>query len=106
MDDKKIEEVSQTAPRVDGAAVNTLMDRVHYVTTVPEGTTSTFCHGFLQSKDGKRQFFLATGHSACVNPENFDAKKGIEIATSKAQQAVSQELWKLLGFELFRKEDK
>jgi hypothetical protein len=111
MDDNKIESAIQearayVAPRISPEQVNALLSRVDYVTTVPEGTTSTFTHAYLVSKDGKKHFHLATGHSACVSPENFNAQIGADIAISKARQAAKDKLWELLGFNLFMELDK
>lgn len=50
----------------------------------------TFC--VLVLKNG----FTVTGESACVSPENFDAKVGREIAWKNAME----KLWPLLGYEL------
>lgn len=73
------------APRVTKAQIDALMERVTYtVEQRPGGTTSTFVHAFL---DGK--FFLATGFSACVNAENFDAEIGERMARSKSKLSGS-----------------
>lgn len=93
--------VPMPAPHIPKSHIDELMKRVTYVTGVPEGTTSTFCHAYLEGKDGNK-FYLATGHSACVSPANFNAQKGREIAEGKAEVAAQQELWKLEGYALFR----
>lgn len=95
-----------TAPRVTPDQVDALFQRVEFVTSVPEGTTSTFCHAYLVAKDGKSKFSLATGHSACVSPENFKAQIGHDIANSKARQLAKDKLWELMGFALFQELDK
>lgn len=70
------------APRVTKSDIDSLKDRITYTTEqCPGGTTSTFVHAFL---DGK--FFLATGFSACVNAENFDADIGERLARSNAEK--------------------
>lgn len=82
------------APHITSSMIDTLMTRVkikiHY-----EGT-STFAHAFL---DGK--FFLGTGFSACVYPENYRKDIGDAIATGKAFEIASQKLWELEGYVLY-----
>lgn len=85
------------APRVTPQDIDTLMDAVIYRTVVPEGTTSTFVHAFL---DGR--FFLGSGHSACVSPENFDAGIGQSIAMTEAKQVARNKLWELEGYRLYQ----
>lgn len=85
------------APRVTKDQIDALMDRVAYVTVQQPGdTTSTFVHAYL---DGK--FFLATGFSACVNKENFDAGVGLRLALSNAEKQAENKLWELEGYRLF-----
>ncbi|MDM1734526.1 hypothetical protein HX116_12035 [Acinetobacter towneri] len=85
------------APRVTKADIDALKERITYTTEqCPGGTTSTFVHAFL---DGK--FFLATGFSACVNAENFDADIGERLARSNAEKHAENKLWELEGYRLF-----
>lgn len=85
------------APRVTKADIWALKERITYTTEQrPGGTTSTFVHAFL---DGK--FFLATGFSACVNAENFDADIGERLARSNAEKHAENKLWELEGYRLF-----
>ena len=85
------------APRVTKSDIDSLKDRITYTTEqCPGGTTSTFVHAFL---DGK--FFLATGFSACVNAENFDADIGERLARSNAEKHAENKLWELEGYRLF-----
>ena len=46
------------------------------------GTTHTVC--VLTLKNG----FTATGESACIVPDNFDADRGREVALGKARDKV------------------
>ena len=100
MDDQTVEKEIQakglTAPRITPGDIQALMDRVHYIHYIPQGTTSTFVHAYL---DGK--FFLASGHSACVSPENFNAEIGYSIALGKAVDAAKDKLWELEGYRLY-----
>lgn len=100
MNDQAIEQEIQakglTAPRVTNERIDELMARVVYSFDVrPNGSTSTLVHAFL---DGK--FYLASGHSACVSPENFDAEMGMKIAKRDVEGKARQELWKLEGYAL------
>lgn len=96
-----IEEMIQakglSAPRVHPHQIEKLLDRVEFRQVALEGTTSTFIHAFL---DGR--FFLGSGHSACVSPENFDPTIGRSIAMSKARQAAEDKLWELEGYRLYQ----
>ena len=100
MTDQSVEQEIQAkglnAPRITPGHINDLMERVIFNIVVPEGTTSTFAHAYL---DGK--FHLATGHSACVSPENFDAKIGQKIALNKAEAMAKDKLWELEGYRLY-----
>lgn len=85
------------APRVTKDHIDSLMDRVTYVIVQQPGdTTSTFVHAYL---DGK--FFLATGFSACVSKENFNADIGERLAKGNAAKQAENKLWELEGYRLF-----
>lgn len=88
-----------TAPRITPERIQELVDRVSHTYEV-QGT-STFCHAFL---DGR--FYLATGHSACVSPENFDEGVGRTIAFSNMATAVRNKLWELEGYSLYKEMNK
>ena len=100
MNDQTIEQEIQqkglTAPRITKEQIDALMKRVIYFVVVPSGSTSTFVHAYL---DGK--FFLASGHSACVSPENFNAELGEKISLNKAEAAARYKLWELEGYRLY-----
>lgn len=83
-----------TAPRVTAAQINALMDTVTWRYEQPEGTTITFAHAFLG------RFYLATGYSGCVSPENFDAAKGMKYAREQAEGKARDKLWELEGYAL------
>ena len=100
MNDHDIEQEIQakglTAPRVTPADIKALMDRIVYTFDVrPNGSTTTLAHAFL---DGN--FYLATGVSACVSVENFDAELGKDIAIAGAKAAAEDKLWELEGYAL------
>lgn len=84
------------APRVTPDRINELMGRIAYASDVrPLGSTTTLMHAFL---DG--EFYLATGKSACVSAENFNAELGMSIATENAKAAAREKLWELEGYAL------
>lgn len=99
MNDQQIENevVSKglTAPRVTKDQIDALMRRVVYVGGRVGETTSTVVHAFL---DG--EFLLASGHSACVSAENFNAELGFSMAKSKAADKARDQLWLLEGYAL------
>lgn len=105
MDDNKTEQAiikaGLTAPRIFPENINQLHSTVVYVDSQPSGCTSSYCHAFLPGKDGK-MFSLATGHSACVSPENFNPQIGKDVAFNKASLAAKDKLWELEGYALFK----
>lgn len=107
---EEIKELS-TAPRITLADIQTNIVSEHYF-TAEEGVQGklaktdpdlgmenstlallTFC--VLTLRNG----FAVTGESACVNPENFDAKIGRKIAKKKAVEKI----WPLMGYALKQK---
>jgi hypothetical protein len=77
--------------------IQALLQRVALIVEQPMGTTSTFVHAYL---DGN--FFLATGHSGCVDPANFVAEKGEKYATERCLAATENKLWELEGYALYK----
>lgn len=94
--EQAIQDKGLTAPRITANHIQSLISRVQFHFAQPEGTTSTFCHAYL---DGA--FYLTTGHSACVSAANFDAELGQQIALRNAQEQVSERLWELEGYRLY-----
>lgn len=91
-----------TAPRITKDDVDSMMSRMTYVTEHrPNNSTVTFVHAFL---DGK--FYMATGHSACVDPANYDVEIGVKIATSKASNAARERIWEHMGFMLYLQQNR
>jgi len=83
-----------TAPRVTAEQIQGLMAQLTWRYEQPDGTTSTFANAFLG------RFYLATGHSACVSPENFDATLGMKYAREQAEGKARDKLWELEGYKL------
>ena len=65
-----------------------------YVSHIPDTTTTI---AVVFDKDG---FSLAIGHSACVDPANFDAELGAEYACKDATAKAREKLWELEGYKL------
>lgn len=85
------------APRISKEQIDELMGRIQFVTVQqPNDTTATFVHAFL---DGN--FFLATGFSACVSKENFNADIGVRLATENCKKQAENKLWELEGYILY-----
>lgn len=95
--EEQIQAKGLNAPRVSPQDIDALMEAVTYRVVVPEGTTSTFVHAFLHGR-----FFLGSGHSACVSPENFNAEIGQSIAMTEAKQVARDKLWELEGYSLYK----
>lgn len=83
-----------TAPRVTAEQIQGLMAKITWLYEQPAGTTSTFAHAFLG------RFYLATGHSACVSPENFNAALGMKYAREQAEGKARDKLWEHEGYAL------
>jgi len=101
-DDASIEAQIQakglTAARVTKDDIDALMARVTYTGGRVDQTTSTLVHAFL---DGR--YLLASGHSACVSPENFDAELGYRMARKQAEDKARDALWGLEGYALYKR---
>lgn len=86
-----------TAPRVTKDQIDALLDklalRFHQI------GTSTFCHAFLVGESG--EFYLASGHSACVSLANYNEELGQRIAREKAIKAAADKLWEMEGYALW-----
>lgn len=93
--EQEIQAKGLTAPRVTPQHIERLMARVSYVGGRVGETTSTVVHAFL---DG--DFLLASGHSACVSAENFNAELGYSIAKKQAESKARDQLWLLEGYVL------
>ena len=85
------------APKVTQEQIDELLERVVVNCGVMDGSTTTIAFAFLDNK-----FFLGSEFSACVSPENFDPIKGIEIARDKLFASVTNKLWELEGYRLYR----
>lgn len=95
--EQEIKDKGLEAPRVTLDQIKEMMKRVQYIFDQPEFTTSTFAHAFL---DG--DFYLATGHTACVSKENFDPSLGVKYAQEEAARKAQDKLWELEGYNLYR----
>jgi hypothetical protein len=94
--EQEIVDLGLTAPRITLEHIMAMLDRVEIHIGNPPSTTSTFAHAFL---DGK--FLLATGHTACVDPSNFNAELGAKYATERAFELAKDKLYELEGYRLY-----
>lgn len=83
------------APRVTVAEIDALCNSLVIHSHHFPGTTTTVAVAALP--DG---FVVATGHSACISPENFNADIGVQIASDNARTAARSKLWELEGYVL------
>jgi hypothetical protein len=96
MSDKQMEldilALDLTAPRVTPEYIDALMELVTYAVHVIPGTTTTLATALLNG------FSLATGQTACVDKENFNAKLGAKYAIKAAKLLAKDKLWELEGY--------
>ena len=90
-----VAEPAMPGPSVTAEHIAAMMARVEYRFDQPGSTTSTFAHAFL---DGS--FYLDTGHSACVSPENFNRATGEKYALEQAETKARNKLWAMEGYLL------
>jgi|GEM_PF-1193445 len=83
------------APRVTANEIDAMCKDLVIHTHHFPGTTTTVAVAALP--DG---FVVATGHSACISPENFKADIGAQIASDNARTATRAKLWELEGYLL------
>lgn len=81
--------------RVTPQQIDALMEAVNVRTHCFPGTTSTVAIAALP--DG---FVIGIGHSACIDPANFDAEIGARIATADALKKARDKAWELEGYLL------
>lgn len=84
-----------TANKVTQEQIDALKDRLIFRHATIG--TSTFVHTFLDDK-----FYIASGHSACVDPANFNEVIGLKLAQDDAMQKAEQQLWLLEGYALWK----
>lgn len=85
----------QTKNRVTMDQVDAILSECVFEANQPDGRTSTFVH--VYTKDG---YLVGQGHSACVDPANYNAERGLEAAQGKAYGDAVNELFKLEGYAL------
>lgn len=88
-------EAGFTRPSVTQDQIEALQKRIVFHYEQPAGTTATLAHAFL---DGS--FYLASGFSACVSPENFIRAVGEKNAGRDALAKATAKLWELEGYAL------
>lgn len=73
-----------------------LLARVIYRVEHPEGTTSTLVHAFLDDR-----YYLASGHSGCIDTRMYSAETGERLARSSAEANAIKALWQMEGYMLY-----
>lgn len=98
-DDTSIELAIQAkglnGPRVKPEHIEALMASVKVYTQRIEPTCSTIALAVLPSG-----FTVGIGHSACVDPSNFNAEIGERVARENALAQARNKLWELEGYLL------
>lgn len=89
------EPIKPAGPTIAAEAIDEMMQACHAQIGQPPGTTSTFAHIYTATG-----FYLATGHSACVAPENFDAEVGTRLAMVDGLLKAKDILFQLEGYRL------
>lgn len=85
------------APRVPAERIEAMLcSRVTFHTVVGPHPTSVFVHAYLDD-----EFYLGTGHSKPISPENFDINIGHRVAKENAQKVARDKLWELEGYRLY-----
>jgi len=91
----KCNELELTAPKVDAAEIDKLVDSLVIDYYVVPNTTTTMAVAINENG-----FTIATGMAACVSPENFNREVGQDIAKRAAIDKARDELWRLEGYAL------
>lgn len=92
--EKEILELGLTAPRVSQEQIESLMAQLEYKTHIVDGTNTTMAIALFNG------FSVATGQTACVDPENFNEELGRKYAIQNAENAARDKLWELEGWRL------
>ena len=92
------EQKGLTYPKVRLDRINALMAMVLVSFHVVPGTTTTVATAILPM--GHIQFTLATEISACIDPRNYSAEIGEQVARENVLTKARNELWKLEGYAL------
>lgn len=97
---KDFEDNGAVFPKVTPEHIDSLMNHVHYIPLLVEGTTTTLVVSVL--KIGGVDFTLATTTMACVDKRNFNAELGIKYCAEKCEKETRDKLWELEGYLLAR----
>jgi hypothetical protein len=109
--EQEIQAKGLTAPRVTHEDIEANIASEHYFTAKNgadhEEAVNSRCYTTSGAALGLLTFcvlvlrngFTVTGESACVSPENFDAKIGRDVA----RQNAVEKMWPLMGYALKEK---
>lgn len=93
--EKAIQDAGLTGRRVRMEQIDAMMASLKVHAQRIEGTCSTIALAVLPNG-----FTVAIGHSACVDPANFNAEIGTRVATEDALAQARKKLWELEGYAL------
>jgi Phage protein (N4 Gp49/phage Sf6 gene 66) family len=96
--EQSLVEAGLTYARITTEQLNTLMDTVVYKVLAVPDTTLTLAVALLPM--GSRNFTLAIGEAACVDPRNFKPEIGAKFAIEDAASKARNRLWELEGYVL------
>lgn len=92
----KVQELSLDAPHINYAHILELLKEVHVETWIVPDTTTTMAVAIY------KDFVLAVGKAACVDPANFNEELGADAAIKRVMLAAEDKLWELEGWRLYR----
>lgn len=70
--------------------------KVRYTTLAIPNSTTTIVAAFTHDN-----FYLGCGTSCCVDPAEYNAEIGLEVAMEHAKQVAENKLWELNGILLY-----
>lgn len=93
----KIQAKTLNAPHITSAQIDALCYGLTFKTHHFPETNVTVARAFLPSG-----FMVGRGESSCVDPANFDAEIGVEIAMDNARRNARENLWEFEGYALHK----
>lgn len=82
-------------PKIHAEDIQAALAACSFEVDQREGRTATHVHVY-----DPQGYYLGSGFSACVDPANFDAQKGQELALQNALGKAEGALWQLEGYHL------
>ena len=78
--------------KVEKSRIDKMLNKIEFKNQHIKGTNVTVALAMI---DG---FSIATGQSACVDDENFNAELGAIIAIDRARKEAENKLWEFEGY--------